>query len=61
MFLLRQGLNVRRHANENVCVVKKTCDATILKVVTLAYVRIKWNRYKYILDNDLVLSVLNKS
>ena len=41
----------RKCVNENVSVVKKACDATI----TLAYVRIKWNRYKYILDNGLVL------
>ena len=61
MFLLRQGVNVRSHANENVSVVKKTCDATILAVVILAYVRIRWNRYKLILDNSLVRSVLNKS
>ena len=61
MFLLRQGVNVRCHANVNVSVVKKTCHATVLAVVVLPYVRFRWNRHKYILDNGLVLSVLNKS
>lgn len=41
----------RKRVNENISVVKKACDA----LITLAYVRIKWNRYKYILDNGLVL------
>lgn len=61
MFLLRQGVNVRCHANVNVSVVKKMCHATILAVVVLLYVRFRWNRHKYILDNGLVLPVLNKS
>ena len=60
MFLLRQGVNVRCHANVNVSVVKKTCHATILAVVVLLYVRFRWNRHKYI-SFYFLISVIGKS
>lgn len=41
---------------------EKTCDAKKLAAVAaLAYVRIKWNTYKHIVNNGLVLAVLSNS